>query len=241
MGTDPSNHSNLAGFLPPQRSRRFYSCIVPSLVYMLFGTSRHVHVGVNAPISLMVAVTIKELGAATDERRVAIALAITAISSVVYLAMMALRLDLIATFVPDPVVSGFCTAMALQIMSTNLKYVVGVSLDTDSVLATLADLARKARRANPAAAAVFAAGCALLLGIRELNARYFRLAPIPEQLVLLVAATYVSRAFDLERVAGPAPPAPPPQHAREYNRTRPSFLRDEKWRIKTENIDAPNF
>ena len=172
---------------------------------MLFGTSRHVHVGVNAPISLMVAVTINEVGAKTDEQRVTTALAITAITSVVYLLMMALRLDLIATFVPDPVVSGFCTAMALQIMSSNLKYVVGMPLNTDSVMSTVVDLARKARLANPAAAAFFAAGCALLVAIKWFNVRYCRLVPIPEQLVLLLAATSISRRFNLRRTAGPWP------------------------------------
>ena len=196
---------------------RFYTCIIPSLIYMLLGTARHVHVGVNAPISLMVAVTIKELGANTDERRVQVALAITAITSVMYLLMMILRLDLIATFVPDPVVSGFCTAMALQIMSTNLKYVIGVALNTDSVLATVVDLVGKVRRANLAAVAVFAGGCALLIGIKWFNVRYCRLIPIPEQLVLLVAATFVSRVFDLKRVAGLSRPS------------SPVLLRDERY------------
>ena len=114
--------------LPPHYG--FYSSIVPSLVYMLFGSSRHVQLGVNAPISLMVAVSIQSSGARTEEERISAALTITTLGGFAYFAMMVFRLDLVSTFIPDPVMSGFCTAMAFQIMSTNLKYAVGVHLNT---------------------------------------------------------------------------------------------------------------
>jgi hypothetical protein len=114
--------------LPPHYG--FYSSIVPSLIYMVLGSSRHVQLGVNAPISLMVAVSIQSSGAGTELERVESALTLTALGGVFYFLMMIFRLDLVSTFIPDPVMSGFCTAMAFQIMSTNLKYAVGVNLDT---------------------------------------------------------------------------------------------------------------
>ena len=175
-------------------------------MYMLFGSSRHVHVGVSAPISLMVAVTIRDVGAESVERRVALSLTITALTSVMYLLMMILRLDLIANFVPDPMVSGFCTAMALQIMSTNLKYVVGVPVNTDTVIAALVDLVRKIPKAKPAAVAVFFASCGLLVSIKSLNQRNLLPVSLPEQLVLLIAATWLSRLLDLQHRFGPHPP-----------------------------------
>jgi sulfate permease, SulP family len=114
--------------LPPHYG--FYSSIVPSLIYMFLGSSKHVQLGVNAPISLMVAVSIHASGAVTEEERINAALTITTLGGFAYFAMIVLRLDLVSTFIPDPVMSGFCTAMAFQIMSTNLKYAVGVNLNT---------------------------------------------------------------------------------------------------------------
>mmetsp|Transcript_60524 Transcript_60524/g.161406 ORF Transcript_60524/g.161406 Transcript_60524/m.161406 type:complete len:397 (-) Transcript_60524:816-2006(-) len=170
--------------LPPHYG--FYSSIVPSLVYMAMGTSRHVQMGVNAPISLMVAVSISSAGADTEEQRVAAALAITALGSVVYLVMMLLRLDLVSTFIPDPVMSGFCTAMAIQIMTTNLKYAVGVSLNTDNVVSTVADLVWKLPQVQPVAVAFFACGCVGLQGTRSLARRFCPGYTIPEQVAMIV-------------------------------------------------------
>ena len=114
--------------LPPHFG--FYSSIVPSLIYMLLGSSKHVQLGVNAPISLMVAVSIQSSGAVTEDERINAAITITTLGGFAYFIMMIFRLDLVSTFIPDPVMSGFCTAMAFQIMSTNLKYAVGVNLNT---------------------------------------------------------------------------------------------------------------
>jgi len=186
--------------LPPHYG--FYSSIVPSLVYMAMGTSRHVQMGVNAPISLMVAVSISSAGADTEEQRVAAALAITALGSVVYLVMMLLRLDLVSTFIPDPVMSGFCTAMAIQIMTTNLKYAVGVSLNTDNVVSTVVDLVWKLPQVRPVSVAFFACGCVGLQGIRSLARRFCPSYTIPEQLVVLIVAGSISYAFDLHSTAG---------------------------------------
>ncbi|KAJ1622257.1 sulfate transporter N-terminal domain with GLY motif-domain-containing protein [Pavlovales sp. CCMP2436] len=104
-----------------------YASFIPLIVFTLFTTSNHVSVGPFALISLVVASVANGIASPdrTDAEYLQIVLTLSVLSGLLQLAMGLLGLGIIASFLADPCVAGFTTAVALIIMSSQLKYLLG--------------------------------------------------------------------------------------------------------------------
>ena len=116
----------LAG-LPPEVG--LYASMVPLVLYAMFGSSRVLAVGPAAITSLMTAVAVGQLAAQGTPEYWSMALALAGLSGLMLLVMGLFRLGFLANFLSHPVISGFITASALLIALSQLKTLLGVKAD----------------------------------------------------------------------------------------------------------------
>ncbi|MDH2431323.1 sulfate permease [Pokkaliibacter sp. MBI-7] len=130
----------LAG-LPAQVG--LYASILPLVAYAVFGTSRTLAVGPVAVVSLMTAAAASNIAQQGSAEYLAAAIMLTAISGAMLIVMGVLRLGLLANFLSHPVISGFITASGLIIAASQLKHLLGVKADGDTLVDILVQLLRQ--------------------------------------------------------------------------------------------------
>lgn len=118
-------YAMLAG-LPPEIG--LYSCLLPIMLYALFGSSRTLAVGPVGLVSLIVGSTIIEMGIQGQEQAVTVAITLACMSGVLLLLMRIFRLGSVINFISHPVLSGFTSAAALLIIFSQLKHLLGLEI-----------------------------------------------------------------------------------------------------------------
>lgn len=116
-------YAMIAG-LPPVYG--LYAAIFPSLLYTLFGSSRHVSVGPVAMDSLILFAGVSAIAAVGSESYMAIVIALTAFVGLIQLSMGVFRLGFLANFLSKPVILGFTFAAAVIIAIKQVKYLLKV-------------------------------------------------------------------------------------------------------------------
>ena len=111
-----------------------YASIAPLVIYAIFGTSRALAVGPVAVASLMTAAAVGELASQGTPEYYAAAIALALISGLMLLVMGFLRLGFLANFLSHPVISGFITASAIIIATSQLKHIFGIDASGHNIL-----------------------------------------------------------------------------------------------------------
>lgn len=125
--------------LPPETG--LYASIAPLVAYAIFGTSTALAVGPVAVISLMTAATVGDFAARGMGDYAEIALALAFIVGVILIGLGAMRLGFLANFLSHPIISGFITATGILIAAGQLKYVLGVAAEGDTLIEIALSLA----------------------------------------------------------------------------------------------------
>jgi SulP family sulfate permease len=144
-------YAMLAG-LPPQVG--LYASILPLFAYAVFGSSRTLAVGPVAVVSLMTSAALAPVAAPGSPAYLAAAATLALLSGLVLLAMALLRLGFLANFLSHPVVSGFVTASAILIATGQVKHLLGIRAEGDTLPLLLPELWRGAGNANPRTIAI---------------------------------------------------------------------------------------
>ena len=131
-------YAMLAG-LPPITG--LYASIAPLILYAVFGSSRTLAVGPVAVISLMTAAALEPIFPAGSAAYISAAMLLAALSGVILLLMAVFRLGFLANFLSHPVISGFISASGLLIALSQLKHILGVSAEGQTVVQLLPSLA----------------------------------------------------------------------------------------------------
>src|SRR5690625_2715332 len=127
-------YAMLAG-LPPAAG--LYASILPLLAYALFGSSRTLAVGPVAVISLMTAAALSPHFSPGSAEYAGAAMLLALLSGLVLLLMALLRLGFLANFLSHPVISSFISASAVLIAVSQLKHLLGVRAEGDTLPAML--------------------------------------------------------------------------------------------------------
>ncbi len=211
----------LAG-LPPETG--LYASMAPLLLYALLGSSRALAVGPVAIVSLMTATAIGQVAPAGSAQQALAALTLAFLSGAMLLAMGLLRMGWLASFLSHPVISGFVSASALLIATSQLKSLLGVAVEGHTLSGMLASLAQHAGDPHPltlvlgGATLVYLAwarrGCKALLrraGLAERPATLLaRAAPVLAVIVTTALTWALGWAEQGLRVVGHVPQGLPP-------------------------------
>jgi len=182
-------YAMLAG-LPPIVG--LYASVAPLLAYAALGTSRQLAVGPVAMVSLLTATSVGAIAQSGTESYLAAAVMLAALVGVLQVAMGALRLGALVSFLSHPVLSGFTSAAALIIGLNQVKHVLGVPLPrTHHVHELAAAAARALPEAHGPTLVLGLAAAAVLLVIKRSPRK------IPGPLVAVVGATAAVFFIDL--------------------------------------------
>ncbi|XP_008565589.1 PREDICTED: pendrin [Galeopterus variegatus] len=225
-----------------------YSAFFPILTYFIFGTSRHISVGPFPVVSLMVGSVVLSMAPdenfmtsssnetalnttvvdseARDAARVLIASALTLLVGILQLIFGCLRIGFIVRYLAVPLVGGFTTAAAFQVLVSQLSIVLNISTESYngvlSIIYTLIDVLKNIGNTN---LADFIAGLLTIIvcmTVKELNDRFKHKIPIPIpiEVIVTIIATAISYGANLEKnynagivksiPRGFLPPAVPP-------------------------------
>jgi len=174
----------LAG-VPPEVA--LYASIVPMFAYALLGTCRELSVGPAALISLMTAEAIHELRPGAEMASpewVALAVLIALLVGAVQLGLGLVRLGVIVQFLSRPVVSGFMSAAALIIATSQLGLLMGTAVRGDGFLGVL-DAAVRAAPEIHYPTLLLGVGCIVAMAVSRKVRKSF---PMPFLLVILTTA-----------------------------------------------------
>lgn len=190
-------YAMLAG-LPPQIG--LYASILPLLAYALFGSSMTLAVGPVAVASLMTASALTSLAAPGSESYIMLAALLALMSGLILFIAGLLRLGFLAYFLSHPVISGFISGSAILIAIGQLKYLLGISLPSSGIIATMKGLAHQISAINTNTAIIGIAALMFLFFARSALAPLLKAAGLPAKLAELLtklapmAAVIVSTA-----------------------------------------------
>jgi SulP family sulfate permease len=124
-------YAMLAG-LPPIYG--LYASIFPLIIYAIFGTTRQLAVGPVAMDSLLVAAGVGAIATAGSAEYIALAILLAFMVGVILFVMGIFRLGFLVNFLSRPIISGFTSAAALIIASSQLKHLLGLKLESTTYL-----------------------------------------------------------------------------------------------------------
>lgn len=120
-------YAQLAGF-PPEFG--LYAAVLPLLLYACLGSSRTLVVGPAALISLLIGSSITKLEPQTTEEYISLGVNLTILTGIFLTLLSVLRMGNFTTFISKPVISGFTSASALIIASSQIPVVLGLQLSS---------------------------------------------------------------------------------------------------------------
>ncbi|XP_055378529.1 prestin isoform X2 [Condylostylus longicornis] len=125
-----------------------YMAFFPVLVYMIFGTSRHISIGTFAVIALMTLKAVQthssidsflisnstniisngDVDSQEFYSPIQVVTALAIATSIIHLVMAIFRLGKLSSLLTDPLVKGFTTAAAFHVVTSQLKDVFGITI-----------------------------------------------------------------------------------------------------------------
>nr|BAD22608.1 solute carrier family 26 member 6 c [Anguilla japonica] len=194
-----------------------YSSFYPSLIYFIFGTSRHISIGTFTVLSIMVGCVTERLAPdhfflvlngtnltgevdihARDAYRVSVAATTTVLGGAIQVVLGMVRFGFVGTYLSEPLVRAYTTAAAVHAVVAQLKYIFDVSpkrfIGPFSLVYTLIDVCSLLPQAHVATVLVSLVSLTVLIIAKELNSKFSHKlpVPIPVELITIVLATVVS-------------------------------------------------
>ncbi len=171
-----------------------YASLVPLLVYPIFGTSRHLAVGIVAIDMLILTAGLSQYAEVGTAAYVGLAITTALMVGVIQVVMGIARLGFMVNLLSRPVISGFTAAAALTIGLTQLGNLLGIDVPlTADVVALISAAFADAGDAHMVSFAIGAAGIVLLLALK----RFLPVAPGP--LAAVALGILVVWLFNLDR------------------------------------------
>ncbi|XP_068128974.1 sulfate transporter-like [Hyperolius riggenbachi] len=201
----------------------FFCCII----YFLTATSRHNCVGTYGVLCLMIGDAVnKQLKAAgfTDDSTTAIvnstltngticgkgcyaitvAASLTFIVGVYQIAMGIFQLGFISMYLSEPLLSGFVTGSSLTILTSQMKYLLGLKIPrrdgAGALVLTWIDIFANITRTNICDLVTSIVAFTMIIPVKEINDRFKSKmkVPFPIELIVIIVATLVSHYFNFD-------------------------------------------
>ena len=147
-----------------------YAAIFPLVPYALFGSSRQLILGPDAATCIMVAASLGPLAQGDPARYLALLPVLTLITGALYVLAALGRLGFFASFLSQPILTGYLNGIAIVIIVGQLPKLLGYPSEADDVLPQLLELVQRLGQSHLPTAVL---GLVLLAGLLALR----RVAP----------------------------------------------------------------
>lgn len=168
--------------MPPEYG--LYAAIIPAIVAALFGSSWHLISGPTAALSIVVFTTVSPLATPGSPEFINLVLALTLMAGLFQLALAFFRFGTLVNFVSHSVVIGFTTGAAIVIASSQVKNILGISIESNGAfLSTWSGVFSAAHNTNFYALSVAAITVATCLFFKRLLPRW------PNMLIAMIISS----------------------------------------------------
>ncbi|XP_062522271.1 sulfate transporter-like [Corticium candelabrum] len=198
-----------------------YTCLFPSIVYLLMGTSRQMSVGAFSLVSILTSQAIRDYTAtlgkvhqingtsgmnATEKGSGDVILYATTLSflvGILQIVMAVCRLGFLASYLSDALISGFTTGAAIQIVTSQVSSVFGFNSDMMpsgifKVPKIWIYLFEHFTDINVACFIIALASGIVLISCKVLSLQLQLKFPVPGELLVVAFGTALSWAFDFK-------------------------------------------
>ena len=193
-------YGQLAGLSPVNG---LYALLLPTVAYVLLGSSRRLVIGPEGSVSTLVAAAVLPLAVAGSNEAAELAAMLALLVGACFLLAWVLRLGWVADYFSRPVLIGYLHGVAVVLVIAQLGNLLGLDVDARDPLQRLADVARELGDVSGSTIAVSVTSLAALLTLRRF------LPAVPGALLVVVIAIGVSWAFDFAShgvaIVGPIP------------------------------------
>jgi high affinity sulfate transporter 1 len=168
-----------------------YTILVPTALFALFGSSRHLVVGADSATAAIMAAGLAGLAATASPEYVAYA-GILALMAAGFLILARIaKLGFIADFLSRTVLIGFLTGVGIQVAIGQISGMLGIPGGGAGPLQKLVTDFQQLSQTNPYTLAVSISVLVIIVGARRINKK------IPGALIAVVGAIVVSYVVDL--------------------------------------------
>jgi SulP family sulfate permease len=180
-------YGQLAGLSPVNG---LYALLLPTVAYVLLGSSRRLVIGPEGATSTLVAAAVLPLAVAGSADAAELASMLALLVAVCFFLARLLRIGWIADYFSRPVLIGYLHGVAITLVVAQLGKLLGLDIDASEPLGRLWEIAKELDDVSGATVAVSAVALATLAGLR-------RFVPLlPGALIVVVGAIGASWAFD---------------------------------------------
>ncbi len=183
-------YGQLAGLSPVNG---LYALLLPTVVYVLLGSSRRLVIGPEGATSTLVAAAVLPLAVAGSDNAVELASMLALLVAACFLLARVLRLGWIADYFSRPVLIGYLLGVAVTLVIAQLGKLLGIEVDATDSLDRLWEVVRELGDVSGSTLAVSVASLGAMFAIRRF------LPIVPGALIVVVGAIALSWLFDFAR------------------------------------------
>jgi SulP family sulfate permease len=197
----PGARRDLVAGLSPVNG--LYALLLPTVAYVLFGSSRLLVIGPEGSIATLVAVAVLPLAAAGSPEAAELAAMLALLVAICFGLAWLLRLGWVADYFSRPVLLGYIHGVVVVLVIGQLGKMLGLSISATEPLAQLGEVVRELGSVSGITVLLSALSLAVLLVLRRFMPK------LPAALGVVLVAIGVSWALDLQAhgvaVVGPVP------------------------------------
>jgi MFS superfamily sulfate permease-like transporter len=173
------------------------------LVYVIFGTSRHLVVNPDAATCAIVGTTLMPLAAGHSNSLMSLSIALAVFTGILCILAGFLRLGFVADFLAKPILVGFLNGVAIHIFLGQIGKVFGFSMKSHGIIPSLLEFMQKLPQTHLPTLAVGL----LTIGVMLAGKRWLPRWPAPLLAVVFAVALVQSLGLDGKgvMVVGPVP------------------------------------
>lgn len=171
-----------------------YGSLIPLLIYPLFGTSRHLALGIVATDMIIIASGASVIAEPGTDKYISIVLLLTMLVGLAHIVFSLLRMGFLVNLLSKPVIYGFMVAAPIIIGFSQLGNLLGIETERSQYVGILAiQIVEQIDSLNVMAAGIGGVGIVLLIILKKLYPLF------PRALVLLAGSGFAVWAFNLQR------------------------------------------
>jgi sulfate permease, SulP family len=182
-------YAELAGLSPVNG---LYALLLPTVAYLLLGSSRQLIIGPEGSVSTLIAAAILPLAAPASGDAAQLAAMLALLVAICFAAAWVLRLGWIADYLSRPVLIGYIHGVAVVLVIGQLGKLLGLSISAGDPLPQLWEVIREIGNISGTTVAVAAIALTVLLLLR------YALPRLPAALLVVAAAIALSWVLDLQ-------------------------------------------
>jgi MFS superfamily sulfate permease-like transporter len=168
-----------------------YAILIPTALFALFGSSRHLVVGADSATAAILAAGLTGLAASGSSEYLALCGVLALMAAVMLIIARLIRLGFLADFLSHTVLIGFLTGVGVQVASGEMGDMLGLPRGGHSPIGYLIHDLQHLQQTNFHTLAVAIAVLAIILGFHKISKK------IPGALIAVIGAIIVSWAIDL--------------------------------------------